>query len=372
MKVAIVHDWLTVYAGAEKVLEQLLVCYPSADVFSTVDFLSVKDRKFLEGRQVYTTFIQQLPFAKKYYRNYLPLMPIAVEQLDLSEYDLVLSSSYAVAKGVITSPHQLHVSYVHSPIRYAWDLQFQYLKEAGLDRGIRSAFIRMALHYIRIWDQRTINGVDSMVANSRFIAKRIWKHYKRTSEVIYPPVSVDLFQFQENKEDFYLTVSRLVPYKKVSLIVEAFSHMPNKRLVVIGDGPEAESVRRVAKKNVEILGYQASEVVIDYMRRARAFIFAAEEDFGIVPVEAQAAGTPVIAFGRGGVRESVIDLCDERPTGVFFEIQSVEAIADAVKRFENQGHLISPFNCRESALRFRPEAFRGNFVKHVKGLYDSE
>lgn len=226
-------------------------------------------------------------------------MPLAIEQLDVSKHDIILSSSHAVAKGILTGPDQLHISYVHSPIRYAWDLQHQYLREAGLSKGLKATLARWLLHKIRIWDCRTANGVDHFIANSQFIARRIKKVYGRKADVIYPAVDVERFALQTNKQDYYMTASRMVPYKRMDLIVEAFSHMPTKRLVVIGDGPEMNKIKSKATNNIEILGYQPNDVMQKYMSEAKAFVFAAEEDFGITPVEAQACGTPVIAYGKG-------------------------------------------------------------------------
>lgn len=369
-RVAIVHDWLTVYAGAEKVLEQMLGIWPDADVFAVVDCLSEKERAFLGGRRPVTTFLQRMPRIRTHYRSYLPLMPLAIEQLDLSGYDLVLSSSHAVAKGVITGPAQLHVSYVHSPIRYAWDMQHQYLDEAFASAGLKSAVARMVLHYIRQWDVRTANGVDLFVANSGFIARRIEKVYRRNSEVVYPPVDIHRFQpGSEAKEEFYLTASRMVPYKKIPLIVEAFGRMPDKKLVVIGDGPEYEKAVAAGKSNICFLGYQSTEVLIGYMQRARAFVFAAEEDFGITPVEAQACGTPVIAFGRGGALETVVGEGGEA-TGAFFFEQSVDAICDAVEEFSRVGHYSSGL-CRRNAERFSPEVFRRELLALVEREHGS-
>lgn len=370
MRIAFIHDWLTVYAGAERVLEQMLACYPDADLFSTVDFLPEGQRGFILGKPVATSFIQHLPFARAKYRNYLPLMPLAVEQFDLSGYDLVISSSHAVAKGVLTGPDQLHLCMCYSPIRYAWDLQHQYLKESGLDRGFKGWLAKWLLHKIRIWDARTSNGVDGFMAISGFIARRIWKVYRRESSIVYPPVDVHAFELREEKEDFYLTASRMVPYKKIDLIVEAFSAMPDKRLVVIGDGPDFDKIKAKAGSNVTLLGYQNHAVLKDHLQRARAFVFAAEEDFGIAPLEAQACGTPVIAFGKGGGLETIRGLGDELPTGVFFFEQSTAAIRDAVSRFEQAGQGILPANCRENAMQFSPERFRqafGTFVEDAWG-----
>ena len=305
-------------------------------------------------------------------------MPIAIEQIDGSAYDIILSSSHAVAKGVLTGPDQMHLSYVHSPIRYAWDLQHQYLRESNLERGLKSALARLILHYIRIWDVRTANGVDAFAVNSQFIARRVAKVYRRPAKVIYPPVDVSAFALREHKEDFYLTASRMVPYKKIPLIIEAFATMPNRRLVVIGEGPEFTRCKAVATPNVELLGYQSFEVLRDYMQRARAFVFAAEEDFGIVPVEAQACGTPVIAFGRGGACETVVGLDaaappgaspGAAPTGLLFSEQSVAAIVAAVERFESVRERFTPQACRDNALRFAPERFRAEFTDFVEGSW---
>lgn len=367
IKVAVVHDWLLVYAGAEKVLEQILEIFPDADVYSTVDFLPDDQRAFLKGKKAGTTFIQKLPFAAKRYRDYLPLMPLAIEQLDLSAYDLVISSSYAVAKGVLTGPDQVHLSYVHSPIRYAWDLQAQYLKEARLERGIKGMLARVILHYIRLWDTRTANGVDCMLANSAFISRRIRKVYGRESQVLYPPVDVARFNVCHEKEDFYVTASRMVPYKRIPLIVEAFSRMPDKKLYVIGEGPEFEKAKACASSNVILLGYQSTDVLVDHMRRAKAFVFAAEEDFGITPVEAQACGTPVIAYGKGGVLETVIaDDREGKRTGVFFQQQTTDAICAAVHEFESLERAIRADNCRANAERFSIEQFKAGFAAYAE------
>ena len=370
MKTAIVHDWLVTYAGAERVLEQMLAVYPDADLYSLIDFVPESDRGFLGGRRAKTSFLQRLPGARRHYRNYLPLMPLAVEQFDLAAYDLVLSSSYAVAKGVLTGPDQLHVCMCYSPMRYAWDLQHQYLRETGLDRGIRGGLTRLVLHRMRLWDLRTANGVDRFIAISHFIERRIWKLYRRDSTVIYPPVDVERFTPGSRREDFYVTASRMVPYKRMNLIVDAFTAMPERQLVVIGDGPEAKRIRARAGSNVRFLGHQPFEVLRDHLRRARAFVFAAEEDFGIAPLEAQACGTPVIAYGKGGVRETLTDLDSVAPTGVYFPEQTTSSIVEAVQKFERESSRITPAACRENALRFAPERFRRELAELVDGAYD--
>lgn len=366
MKIAIIHDWLVSYAGSEKVLEQIIEIFPDADLFSLVDFLETGQRDFIKNKSVTTTFIQKLPMAKKRYRNYLPLMPRAIEQLDVSSYNVVISSSHAVAKGIITGPNQVHISYVHSPIRYAWDLQHQYLKETGLDKGLKGVLVRNMLHKIRNWDYRTANGVDYFLSNSNFIGRRIWKVYRRESKTIYPPVDVSAFTMQSEKEDFYMTASRMVPYKKIDLIVESFNKMPNKKLVVIGDGPGFEKIKAKAGSNVQLLGYQSFEVLKDYMQRAKAFVFAAEEDFGITPVEAQACGTPVIAFGKGGALETVISYKkSEKPTGLFFYEQIPNAVIQGVQEFEKNIALFSADACRENAIKFSSERFKEEFRQFV-------
>lgn len=367
MKVAVVHEWFTAIAGSEKVVEQILLIYPHADIFVVyADPDTVKKTSFLKERKIHTSFINKLPRANKAYRTYLPLMPLAVEQFDLSSYDLVISSSHAVSKGVLTGPDQLHISYVHSPIRYAWDLQHQYLRESGLQYGLKGWIAKYLLHKIRLWDYRTAAGVDHFVANSRFIGRRIRKVYGRDADVIYPPVDVEAFEFSNDRGDYYLTASRLVPYKRMDLIVDAFSRMPDKKLIVIGDGPEMPKLKSLASQNVTLLGYQSFEDLKRYMQQARAFVFAAEEDFGITPVEAQACGTPVIAFGKGGSLETVVDCEDHnKATGVWFAEQSTDSLIDAVERFEKLSRPIDPQVCRLHAEKFSVERFRREFAEYV-------
>ena len=367
MNVAIVHEWLTTYAGSERVVEQLLKIYPDADLFAVCDFLPEAERDFLGGRRPRTTFIHNLPFARKHFRSYLPLMPLAIEQLDMSPYDLVISSNHAVAKGVITGPSQVHICYVHSPMRYAWDLQHQYLQESGMTSGLKSMVARTMLHYLRNWDRSTAAGVDHFIANSAFIAKRIEKVYRRPAKVIHPPVDVSRFRLRCDKEDFYLSASRLVPYKRVPLIVKAFAAMPTKRLVVIGAGPDFERIKSELPPNVTLLGHLPTPALVDYMQRARAMVFAAEEDFGIAPVEAQACGTPVIAYGRGGSLETVVG-CGAARSGVFFHLQTAAAIAKAVCEFESECWDIKAENCRNNAETFSHEAFRRQFITHIQSI----
>lgn len=367
IKVSLVLDWLVTYAGAERVVESIIKQYPECDLFSLIDFVADDKREFLLGKKANTSFIQNLPKAKFKYQKYLPLMPLAIEQLDVSNYELVISSSHCVAKGILTGPDQLHISYVHSPVRYAWDLQHQYLQEAGLMTGLKGLLAKWILHKIRLWDYRTANGVDHFIANSNFIARRIKKVYGRESTVIYPPVSINDFEVNSDKEEFYFTASRMVPYKKMDLIVEAFSKMPDKKLVVIGDGSEYKKIAKLAQNhpNIALLGYQPFSVLRDHMQRAKAFVFAAEEDFGITPVEAQACGTPVIAFGKGGALETVRPIGYDDPTGIFFATQSVASLRDAVNQFEDNVHLFTASNCRKNAERFSEERFRREFTAFV-------
>jgi glycosyltransferase involved in cell wall biosynthesis len=375
MKTAIIHEWLTSAAGSEKVLEQMLNLYPDADLYCIVDFMESADRQFIKNRVLKTSLIQHLPFAKKKYRNYLPLMPFAVQRFDLSKYDLILSSSHAVAKGVRTRAAQLHICYCHTPMRYAWDLRDQYLKESGLDKGIKGAIAKNILNRLQAWDAATAARVDYFLANSYYIADRIKRAYNRESDVIYPPVDVDRFSLSDKKDEFYLAASRMVPYKKMDLIAEAFTSLSDKRLIIIGNGPDFDKVRKKAGKNISLLGYQPFQVLKEHMQRAKAFVFAAEEDFGIVPVEAQACGTPVIAFGRGGVTETVLPLrrddCGMRnetnvaPTGVFFNEQTPRAVREAVLFFEKNLAKFDGQQIRKNAIRFSTERFKREFKEFV-------
>jgi glycosyltransferase involved in cell wall biosynthesis len=366
MKVAIIHDWLGPKTGAERVLEQMLCCYPGADVFTAIDFLPKQDRSLLGNARVVTSFLQRLPLARTKYWNYIPLMPLAFEQFDLQGYDLVLSNSHTAAKGVIPKPEQPHVCYLQTPMRFAWDLQSMYLRSFRMERGLRSTVARMVLARMRTWDVASAARVDAFVSASVFVARRCELYYRRRSAVLYPPVDVGFFSPDDAApEDFYLAASRLTPFKRLDLIVEAFRRLPGRRLVVIGDGPERHRIQRLAGANVSWLGYQSDLVLRDHMRRARAFIFGAAEDFGIVMAEAQACGTPVIALGQGGATEIVRPLGRDSPTGVFFERQTAEALAEAVMVFERREDEVTRAACRANALRFTPSVFREGLVRHV-------
>lgn len=355
-RVAIVHEWLGPYGGSEQVVVELLEVFPQADLFSIVHDPELLLGTPLEKVPVRTTFIQSLPRARKSYQAYLPLMPLAVEQLDLRPYDVVVSSSHAVARGILTGADQLHVSYTHTPMRYAWDLYQEYLTRSGMDRGIKTLLARPVLHYLRLWDVAASSRVDVHLANSCYVARRIEKLYRRPARVLYPPVDVERYRPDLPREDFYAAVSRLVPYKRMDLIAAAFTRM-GKPLVIIGGGPEIEKVKRAAGPSVKILGHQPDEVVAEYLQRARAFVFAADEDFGITPVEAQAAGAPVIAYGKGGVLETVVGLPEASATGVFFEEQKPEALERAVTVFEANEGTFEPARCHENAGRFGKKRF---------------
>jgi glycosyltransferase involved in cell wall biosynthesis len=364
MRIAVVHDWFCVPGGGERVVEQILRLLPVSAVYALFDFC--EHREFLRGHSVQTSVLQRFPFARKYYRHYLPLMPLAVEQFDLAAYDLVISSSHAVAKGVLTGPNQLHISYVHTPMRYAWDLTAEYLRDSEVSRGVRNWLARLIFHYIRQWDQAAANRVDRLIANSRYVARRIRKCYRRNAEVIYPPVDTARFTLETDKDDYYFTAGRMVPYKRMDLIVEAFARMPNRKLIVVGDGPEAVKVRSKLAPNITLLEHQPAAVLRDYLQRARAFVFAAEEDFGILPVEAQACGTPVIAFGKGGALETVVD----QSTGLFYSEQSAACLVDAVERFERLAPLFDPQGIREHAERFGIDRFELEFAAFVDREWD--
>ena len=377
MRVAIVHEWLDTYAGSEQVLEQILAIYPKADLYVVADFLPANKRSFLAGRNVKSSFVQKLPMAKSLFRLYLPLMPIAVEQFNLSEYNLVISNSHAVAKGVITGPGQLHISYVHSPMRYAWDLQHEYLHKSKLDRmTVSSVLVRWILHRMRIWDTRTANGVDYFVANSNFIARRIWKTYRREAKVIYPPVTVTDYVLGkgDNKQEYFITISRNVPYKRLDLIVKAFNSMPDKKLVIIGDGVRCKELRKLACSNVSLFSWLERDLVCTYLQNAKAFVFAAVEDFGISVLEAQTYGVPVIAYGRGGVLETIKnydEVSPEQATGLLYFKQDKKSLIEAVNRFEYIKDKFTKSACRKNAQNFSAQKFRHSFTQFVQKCCDN-
>ncbi|MEL6438952.1 MAG: glycosyltransferase [Cyanobacteria bacterium J06621_8] len=368
---ALVHEWLTPKAkgGSELVVKEILQ-HIDADLYSLIDFESVNPESYLFQRKITTTFLQKFPQARQGVQKYLPLLPIAVEQLDLNQYDVILSSSHAVAKGVLTNPHQLHICYCHTPMRYAWDLTFDYLQGDRKGQGIRGIIARYILHRLREWDVISANRVDYFIANSHHTAKRIWRCYRRHAKVIYPPVDVDKFGFQPEKADFYLTISRLVSYKQICLIVKAFNQL-RKPLVIIGEGSQLAEIRQLAESHVKVLGWQPHNIVKQYITKAKAFVYGACEDFGIALVEAQACGTPVIAYGKGGALETVKDIRQDTQngTGLFFEVQQTDALIRAVQTFEQLSARIDPQNCRLQAMKFNSSIFKQSYLQYIDDCY---
>jgi len=364
MRTAIIHEWLVTLAGAENVLQSIYDLYPG-DIFTLFhDPEGIKDSPYANAR-ITASLLQRLPMGRRHYRMYLPLFPMAIEQFDLREYKLVISSSYAVAKGVLTSSDQLHICYCHSPMRYIWDLTFQYLEVAGLTSGLRSFVTRLLFHYIRMWDALSSSRVNEFVANSHYIAHRIKKCYNRDATVIYPPVDVDRFHISETKDNYFITVSRLVPYKRIDIIVRAFNEL-NLPLLIVGDGPSRKSLEKIAKKNITFVGHVSQAELEAYVRKARAFIFSAEEDFGIVNVEAQAAGVPVIAYGRGGVLETVV----EGETGLFYHKQDVLSLMASIKEFLAKEERFDPLTIRRNAERFPRSRFEKEFSTFVNEAWE--
>ncbi len=372
-RIAVVHDWLDTWGGGENVLAEMLRAYPEADLYSLVDFLPDDVRRRLGGRHAQTSFLQRIPGARRRFRTMLPLFPRAIERFDLKAYDLVLSSSHAVAKGVRTTAAQLHICYCHTPMRYAWDMRDEYLAPRGLSRGWRGAVAHRLLDRLRDWDRATSTRVNHFVANSAFIRDRIARAYGRDATVIHPPVDTDYFDASaapKPSPGYYVTASRHVPYKRIDLIASAFKALPAQRLIIAGAGPETGRIRTAAGPNVEFAGEVPRDQLRALFQGARAFVFAAEEDFGIVPVEAQACGTPVLALRRGGAMETVRNAAsDPAPTGLFFDDQSAAAIADAVRRFEALAPAILGADCRTHALKFSTARFQGQYTAFVDAAW---
>lgn len=364
-KVAVVHDWLDTYAGSERALAGILASWPRADLYTLVDFLPGADRGFLAGHRISTSFLQRLPLAQRHFRKYVPLMPRAIASFDLSAYDMVISSAHAFAKGVRTTLGQYHLCYCYTPMRYAWAMEGEYLADFGIASGPMGWLARRELAKLRDWDYAAAQRVNDIVAISHYIAGRVRDSYGREAAVIYPPVDVDAFTPAGAKEDFYVVVSRLTPYKRVDAVVEAFRAMPQRRLVVIGDGPQHAAIAAARPANVQLLGHAPHATVLDHLRRARAFLFAGEEDFGIAPVEAMACGTPVLALARGGLLETVVD----GETGLFFAEPTPQAIGEAVTRFEALSPAIPAERCRARALEFSATAFRERFREFAENAY---
>lgn len=359
MRVAIVHYWFTAPRGGEAVVDALCEIYPDADIFTHVSDPAVTSGR-LAGHRITHTFIARLPFARRLYQAYLPLMPLALEQLDLGAYDLVISSESGPAKGVIVRPDALHVCYCHTPMRYLWDAHPDYAW--GLGR-FRRAIWSLVTHYMRMWDVTSARRVDHFIANSRFVAARIGKYYGREATVIAPPVDTRRFKASADRGDFYLVAGQLVGYKRVDLAVRACAEL-DRPLVVIGTGAELSRLRRLAGPRTRLLGWQEDAVLADHLARARALIFPGLEDFGIVPVEAMAAGTPVIAYGKGGAAETVVD----GRTGVLFQTQTVEALQQAIVRFEAVEASFDPQDISRHAARFDRSEFTRAFADEIERL----
>lgn len=360
MKVALVHDWLETWGGGENVLVELLAVFPGADVFALVDFLGADDRARLHGARIRTTWMQSMPGARKWFRHAAVAYPQVMETLDLRGYDLVVSVSHAIAKGVRKHAGQVHVCYCNSPARFAWGMVDVYRDRAAAGSRLLARGADLMLERFRRWDLHASRNVDRFVANSQNIAYAIERIYGRPSAIVYPPVDIDRFAKATGsaRGDHYVTLSRLVPYKRIDLIVDAFRQLPQRRLRIIGDGPDRARLEAGHPANVEFLGRIPDHAVVQELASARAFVFAAEEDFGIAPLEAQAAGTPVIAYGKGGVLETVAGLDADRPTGAFFAEQTAASLAAAIGQFEASAARITADSCRASAARFAPARFR--------------
>jgi len=362
LKIALVHDYFTTYAGAERVIENILREVPEADVFGLFDALPASERGFLQGREVTTSWLQTRIRKGHDYRRLLPLFPLAVRDLDVSDYDLVISSSHSFAKGLRIRRGQVHACYCYSPMRWAWDLREQYLQQMGLAKGLKGVAVRSMLACLRRWDRRTSRHVHSFATLSQHIRRRIASAYDRDARIIYPPVDTEAFRPGDRKGDHFVTLGRLVPYKRTDVLIEAMRGLPDERLVIIGDGPMRDRLQRDAPANVEFMGRLDHADALPLIQEAKAFLFAAEEDFGIAPVEAQAAGTPVIAYGVGGA----LDTIQDGVSGLFFDAQEPESVQAAIRRFSAIEW--NPERVRANALRFTPERFRAGFRQWIDAL----
>jgi glycosyltransferase involved in cell wall biosynthesis len=363
-RVAVVHYWFVNYRGGEQVVDAILKLLPQADVYThLID--RQRFRAVADAHAVYESFIARVPGARKFYQKLLPLMPLALEQFDLRGYDLIISSESGPAKGVLVDPDTLHICYCHSPMRYLWDMYPEYRGSAG---PVTRLLMPLLTHYLRLWDQHAAHRVDQFIANSRFIQRRIRKTYRRDSVVIHPPVSIDAFAYTENKAGYYLLLGQVTAYKRPDLGVRAFAEMPERELVVIGEGEMLPQLRRDASTNVTFLGHQPFAQVKAYLQNARALIFPGVEDFGIVPVEALACGTPVIAYGAGGVLESITDGI----TGIYFHEQNSQALAAAIQRFERWEPTLDRPGLREAAERFSEAVFQHKMQRLIRQLLGQE
>jgi glycosyltransferase involved in cell wall biosynthesis len=373
-RIAIVHDWCPTFRGGERVLAQLCKLFPGADVFTLFDFLppEIKSEHF-PGVAFHTSVANRLPMVEKFYRSLFFACPFLIEQFDVTGYDAVISSSAAFSRGVLTRPDQPHLCYVHSPIRYAWDEQFSYLAQARLGFGPKGLLFRYLLHQLRTWDTRTAHGPDMMLANSHYVSSRIRRIYGRDAQVVYPPVSIGELQYAPHKDDYYVTASFLAPYKRTDLIIQTFNEMPSRRLLVVGEGQQSTRLRKLAGPNVTFTGFLPRQEYVKAVALAKALVFAGCEDFGIALAEAQACGTPLIAFGQGGARDIVRPLgASQMPTGILFNRQTVAAVREAVEHFEGHFRAILPSACRQNSTRFSVERFNreiGSAFDRVQAMH---
>lgn len=357
MKVAFVHDWFTIPAGAEKVAAEIIDLIQPHAVFSLFNFMDFPSLNAItQGRGVKTSFLQQIPMARENYRLLAPLYPNAISKLDVSKFDVIISSSWMAAKGIQKREGQIHICYCHTPMRFAWGLESTYLEKYGYDKGLKRLLAKLMIRRLRNWDEKSAINVDYFISNSSFVKKRIKEAYHRNSQVIYPPVNTEKFALHTSKSDYFFTACRFVDYKNLELIVQAFNRLPDQRLVIAGQGPMDKQLRKMANTNIEFLGWVSEEQLVFYMQRAKAFVNASIEDFGIAGLEAQSCGTPVIALGEGGYTETVI----ENETGVFFHRAHPEALADAILRFNRTS--FDPQLIRNNAKQFDRNVFRERFL----------
>ncbi|HCP08486.1 MAG TPA: glycosyltransferase family 4 protein [Candidatus Moranbacteria bacterium] len=357
MKIALVHDYLVQVGGAEKVLECFTELFPHAPIFTLVYDKELMHGVF-EGKNIKTSFIQKLPFSKSRHRIFPPLMPMAIEQFDFSDYDVVLSDSNSFAKGIVTGPETLHICYMHTPMRYAWDDCQKYTSDFSFPDIIKK-FVPLAMNYIRLWDRISADRIDKIIANSNFVARRIKKYYHKENVVIHPPVNVQNFYVSEKQEDYFLIVGRMMAYKKNDIAIKAFNKL-GLPLKVIGRGPELKKLKKIAGPNIEFLGRVPDEELAMHYSKCRAFIFPQEEDFGIVAIEAMASGRPVIAFRGGDIPEHI----EEGKTGIFIEKQTADDIMEAIRKFENMK--FDPHYIRAQSLKFDREIFKAKIREYVE------
>jgi len=362
MKVALIHDWLTGMRGGERCLEVFCEIFPQAQLY-TLLHIPGSVSPLIEKMAIKTSFIQNLPFSKKGYRKYLPLFPMAIERFNLKGYDLILSCSHCVAKGIIPPPDALHISYMLTPMRYAWDMYGEYFGEN------KKKIIPFFIHYLRMWDVTSSQRVDNFLCISDHVANRIKKYYRREAEVIHPPVDANRFRVRNKTRDFFLVVSSLVSYKKIDLAIKAFGQL-GYPLKIIGSGPEEKRLKSIAPSNAEFLGWQPDEAVADYYSKCRALIFPGEEDFGIVPLEAMASGRPVIAYGKGGALETIVPYSQKNkrgktPTGIFFYEQTVSSLVEAAKQFNKIEKAFNPSAIRKHAQQWDRKIFKKKIKKSI-------